>query len=45
MIVGKVVMALEDIPAAVATVMKGAWSRLTHVPLTEVALSHRVGRH
>ena len=44
-IVGKVVMALEDIPASIATVMKGTWSRLTHIPLTEVALSHRVGRH
>lgn len=44
-IVGKVVMAIEDIPTAIATVMKSTWHRLTHIPLTEVALSHRVGRH
>lgn len=44
-IVGKIVMALEDIPASIATVMKGTWSKLTHIPLTEVALAHRVGRH
>lgn len=44
-IVGKVIMSLDDIPMAIATVMKATWHRLTHIPLTEVGMANRVGRH
>jgi hypothetical protein len=44
-IVGKIVMAIEDIPAAIGEVMKGTWHRLTHIALTEVVIANRLGRH
>lgn len=44
-IVGKIIVAVDDIPAVLAAVMKATWNRLTHIPLFEVAMANRIGRH
>ncbi len=41
----KLLMEVDSIPAAIAFVMKATWHRLTHIPLMEVAMANRVGRH
>ena len=45
-IVGKVVMAIEDIPASIATVLRSTGARMMRFPwLDEVAIADRAGRH
>jgi hypothetical protein len=44
-VVSKLIVEIDYIPGLLATIMKATWHRLTHIPLLEVAMANRVGRH
>ena len=44
-VIAKLVIAIADIPECIKEIAEATWSRLTHVPVLEMALADRVGRH
>lgn len=44
-IVGKIIMAIDDIPGSIATLLKATVGSVTRLSLLEVQVANRVGRH
>lgn len=43
--VEKLVIAVDAIPECIRATIAATWNRLTHIPILEMAIADRVGRH